>query len=298
MLDIKYLYIIFFLVILVISFLDYKRRCYKDIEGFDNSNKAFNYICDPSLDKTQYTGQSVEQLKSICDDIPSSQNLAFPLLTNSKVVNGQTLATFSTSNLKYLSNNTSFLKLSKDKPKVATVNVADKSLMRDECIDNCINDINCNYALVGKSNNIGDNNSFNRLGVCRTFKSGSTQIPVPNGFDIYNKKNSIEYSIEFYLKINHKVNSWRSIFHIGNMNQKRYPGIWIHPNSTALHFAVRTSDNTNFPDNYQEVFNTQTLPDKVWNHIVFTIQGNNINFYLNGEFKSKSQFKGFVEWSD
>ncbi len=298
MLDIKYLYIIFFLVILIISFLDYKRRCYKDIEGFDTQKKPFNYICDPSLDKTQYTGQSVEQLKSICKDQPSPENLAFPLLKNSKVVNGTTLSTFSTSNLKYLSNNNSFLKLSSEKPKVANVNVADKELMRDECIDDCNNDVNCNFALVGKSNNIGDNNTFNRLGVCRTFKSGTNQIPVPVGFDVYSKKNSIEYSIEFYLKINHLVNGWRSILHIGNMDQKRFPGIWIHPNSLALHFGVRTSVCTNFTDNYQEVFNTQTLPDKVWNHVVFTVQGNNISFYLNGEFKSKSQFKGFVEWSD
>lgn len=288
MLDTKYLYIIFFLVIIVITLLDYKRRCYKNIEGFES---RYKYICDPSLDRTYITGESTELLNKMCKDQVQSENIAYPLLKNSQLADGKTLATSSTSDLKYLSNNTNYMKLFKDKPKVASANVEFKNLMKDECINACSTDNNCNFALVGKPNNPGDNQSFNRLGQCGLYKQGSVELSAIDGYEVFNKKNSIEYSIEFFLKINNLVNGWRNLIHIGNSDRERFPGIWIGPNSTYLHFAVRTSDN-----DYQETINTQSLPLKVWNHIVFTVQGNTVTYYLNGKFFSSSKLKGFPEF--
>ena len=51
------------------------------------------------------------------------------------------------------------------------------------------------------------------------------------------------------MEINGKVgNNWENVLHIGNNDQERSPGFWLHPNSYKLH--VRLSDKSNWNAGY------------------------------------------------
>ena len=81
-------------------------------------------------------------------------------------------------------------------------------------------------------------------------------------------------------------NRFRNIFHHGKSNNDRWPALWIAPNSTDLHFRMRTNEKkaNQWPDGFEVAGNY--LPERKWNHVVFTISGLQMKAYVNGKLVS------------
>ena len=293
--DITQLYIIFIAVIVVISLYQYYRLKKTSLEHFIDESVVKEQkepnLCDLALDATALTTSQKKYLDTICK-IGTSQ-IYKQLLDTAVVVNNKTLKSYTTDDVKVLTTTVSDVMV----PGSTNIQVAYNppvsswtNLMKDECINSCIEDPKCNYVATGKPNT-------DFLGKCVKYEAGSTQLTVNNAFDVSKKVNSIEYSIEFYIKLNKKTNSWRNILFHGNSENMRYPGIWIIPNTNKLTIAMRTSLYENDSSKTQESFDPNvSIGTNQWTHIVFTISGRDIKFYINGELADTRKFDGYATW--
>ncbi|KAJ6229603.1 tripartite motif-containing protein [Anaeramoeba flamelloides] len=93
------------------------------------------------------------------------------------------------------------------------------------------------------------------------------------------KTNSVAYSITVWLKISHIENRWRSVFHNGHTNNERKPGVFITPNSTAIHFRQDTKNKKNegidLPTNH--------CPLDKWFFWAVTVNDRHAIHYINSE---------------
>lgn len=105
----------------------------------------------------------------------------------------------------------------------------------------------------------------------------------------------VQYSISFWIYIGQTFKNWTNVFHHGvnddwsqGKTGDRTPGIWIHPNSTRLHFRQRSSGWAN--DGCDTL---EGLPLNRWTHVVAVVNGTNdrvldqprksIQLYINGQ---------------
>lgn len=51
-----------------------------------------------------------------------------------------------------------------------------------------------------------------------------------------------ESTFSFWMKIDGYTDNWTSIFHVGNTNLQRYPGVFVHKDSSTLYYRVATVD--------------------------------------------------------
>jgi len=110
---------------------------------------------------------------------------------------------------------------------------------------------------------------------------------------------SVQYSIAFWLKIVDPMvpTAFNRILSIANTAENfRVPVIYITPNN-SLQFGTSTSINNvyNNPNVWQESFTADPsfTPIQEWHHIVFTIQGNQLVLYIDGNAMSTHSFQGY-----
>jgi hypothetical protein len=110
---------------------------------------------------------------------------------------------------------------------------------------------------------------------------------------------SVQYSIAFWLKIVDPMvpTAFNRILSIANTAENfRVPAIYVTPNS-SLQFGTSTTINNvyNNPNIWQESFTADPsfTPIQEWHHIVFTIQGNQLILYIDGNAISTYSFQGY-----
>ncbi|KAJ6254386.1 ookinete protein [Anaeramoeba flamelloides] len=121
----------------------------------------------------------------------------------------------------------------------------------------------------------------------KKFKISPIQIESDLG-GIKPKKGKVHYGISIWIKINKKHDQYRSIFHNGLINNHRTPVIWIHPNSTSIHFRhdsnVQENDGIDLHE-FQFELNT-------WYHWTVSVCGFRVVHYVNGKFVKKANLQG------
>jgi hypothetical protein len=94
----------------------------------------------------------------------------------------------------------------------------------------------------------------------------------------------VQYSVAFWIRIDDINAGWRNILFHGsgddwsnNVTIDRTPGIWIIPNSTAIHFSQRSKTNVNpwTSLDYAPGVNR-------WYHFVAVVNNTTTDFYING----------------
>jgi hypothetical protein len=134
------------------------------------------------------------------------------------------------------------------------------------------------------------------------FKNKFQLVPKQNiNTFIFNR--SVQYSISFWIKIADRTNptAWNNILSIKNYTDTfRIPSIFIEPNTTTMQFATATTLNNIFLKPGQGIYNQEStsidssfLPEQIWNHVIFTIQGNQITGYVNGKNVLSATFDGY-----
>ncbi len=91
------------------------------------------------------------------------------------------------------------------------------------------------------------------------------------------------YSYAFWLQISaDPVEIWTTLFHKGNVDAERNPGVWILTQGAAgsrtqqVYISTGTNDTANF-GHYTPLLSLST-----WNHIAFTFTGTTKTLYVNG----------------
>jgi hypothetical protein len=105
----------------------------------------------------------------------------------------------------------------------------------------------------------------------------------------------VQYSVAFWVRIDDKSGNWRTILFHGKddnhggtaSSDDRTPGIWIQPNSTALHFSHKSTTQNNPWTNIN--FNPGT---SIWYHFVAVVNNNSTDFYVNGNKIQTSTLSG------
>jgi len=99
-------------------------------------------------------------------------------------------------------------------------------------------------------------------------------------FDITNS------TISFWVNLTAPSTGWASIFRIGNSDQERYPGVWLYPDSSAIHYRVGTDSSWNAP-----VDNASDIPLNTWTQIAVVFDdGIGELYYNNTKVYTSSQY--------
>jgi len=129
------------------------------------------------------------------------------------------------------------------------------------------------------ANNIHDALSFNfeeKTNKCEI--KNSKKLIDSNGNTVYIKKESIQFTISFWINIKLISDDDRNIFVIKNLKKTNLvsPSIDLIKKSTSIEFSISTESN-----NEKIKIQTGYIPYKKWIHITFTLQGKLIKAFIN-----------------
>jgi hypothetical protein len=99
-----------------------------------------------------------------------------------------------------------------------------------------------------------------------------------------------ESTFSFWVNITGTESSWASIFHIGNFNGERYPGVWLYEGSSLMHYRMATKDDYN-----ASVGPEPFLPFNEWVMVTSTLSGGITTLYLNDEIIN--QVEREIDWT-
>jgi len=105
----------------------------------------------------------------------------------------------------------------------------------------------------------------------------------------------LEFSYSFWFYADdwtYKVGKWKHLFHKGGVTYGpddpivgtiiKCPGVWLDPNENVLHIFMNTYQSMN------EQISVSNIPLNKWVNCIMTVQGRNIDIYINGEFIKRS----------
>ena len=166
-----------------------------------------------------------------------------------------------------------------------------KELLLKEALEYMKSEPKYKYMAVGKNSKVGevilyggDSNEINPKEV------------KDSNYDLYLRENSVEYSLETWLKIDQTNKDVRNIFHHGNDDRTRSPALYIEPDGTKLKLSVLTSTSA---DQKGEDFifgGSRSIPKGEWCHIVFCVAYKKARVFINGELSAEREFSGNAIW--
>jgi hypothetical protein len=86
-----------------------------------------------------------------------------------------------------------------------------------------------------------------------------------------------DFTVTYWIKPNGMTGGWRPMFHKGNSDNERGPGIWLQPGNNRVHFRISTTSGYNEGSD-----SVAALPDAQWSHLAFVKAGNKWRCYVNG----------------
>lgn len=117
----------------------------------------------------------------------------------------------------------------------------------------------------------------------KSLSNNSVQVPNPVV--------GLELSYSFWIYVNdwdYKFGEWKNILVKGNTNGNSgvSPGIWLYPNTNALHARISTSADPN------EGCDVQNIPLKKWVHVCYVLNNRSVDIYINGGLQRSCTLKG------
>ena len=268
-----------YLVLGIIIFLILIRL--KEKESFTTSynNLLSDYICNKAMDDTAFNNEDA------CKAYPVNthfNNITTLIIPNKTLINKTQIKILNTADLKITK--TVLNNYIENKFTQGTL-LRKQNLIKKEALLACDNDSVCEAVSI-------NNKHKNKV---KLWGGGTHKINTKNK-TLYSKNYNYEYSITFWIKITNLNKTWRNVFQHGNNSKRRFPGIWIKPNSTALQFGITTThkDTTT----YGEALYIENIPLNKWSHIAITVKNNTVETYLNGTSSNKLKLMGSILWPD
>lgn len=144
----------------------------------------------------------------------------------------------------------------------------------------------------------------------RKAKKNKTNVSVllsapMDAFDLKNKsftvKNSdegLEFSYSVWIYIQDWTQGWKNIFVKGTKtdgagsNSSRAPGLWLYPDTNALHARINTFASPN------EGCDIKNIPLQKWVHIAYILNNRTVDIYIDGKLERSCVLRGVPKLND
>jgi hypothetical protein len=301
--DYSYLYIILIsiAVLFIVCYLKYNKQTREqfgelNLPSFTKFMKhSTGYNCNRNIDGVPQWVSDKYGVKTFCDKYPDALSLAkltTNLIPKATHMDKKPFKTLTTKDLHVKSSFSGKVVLKKTSAYLTTAPlVTKKDLLKTEAIEQMKLNPACQYIAVGKNSKIGET----------LFYAGDkvkmdTKIAKSNSYDLYEKVNTIEYSLATWIKIDSKNGGWRNIIHHGSNNATRGPGVWIYPNQNRIGVGIITDKRRQWGEWTTSNVGFRDIPYKKWCHLVLTVSGNKVKIYINGKLITDRTMSGSAIW--
>lgn len=113
-----------------------------------------------------------------------------------------------------------------------------------------------------------------------------------NEFEVENSKEGLEFTYSVWIYIQDWTKGWKNIFVKGDKNagpltgSARAPGLWLYPNTNALHARINTFASPN------EGCDIKNIPLQKWVHIVYVLNNRTVDIYIDGKLERSCVLRG------
>ena len=103
-----------------------------------------------------------------------------------------------------------------------------------------------------------------------------------------NSEQGMAFTYSFWIYIadwNYNFGKFKNILQRGDDNSGYSPGIWLYPNTNALHARISTYSDPN------EGCDIQNIPLQKWVHVVYMLNTRTVDIYINGKLERSCVLK-------
>lgn len=297
----NYLYLISIAVLCIVAY----HSCSKNIlEPFSELNLpsftkfmkySTGYNCNRDIDGIPKWVNDKYGVKTFCSQYPdalSLEKLTTNIIPKATHIDKKAFKIMSTKDFHVKSSFSGIIMLRKKDAFLKTAPlVIKKNLLKSEAIEQMKLNPACQYIAVGKNAKLGETIFYSGD---RTKMDGNITKNV--SYDLYERINTIEYSIATWIKIDNKNGGWRNIIHHGSSNATRGPGIWIYPKENRIGVGVITDKRPNWGEWTTSNAGFRDIPYKKWCHLVVTVSGKKVQIYINGKLITDRTMSGSAIW--
>ena len=117
-------------------------------------------------------------------------------------------------------------------------------------------------------------------------------------FIVKNSDEGLEFSYSVWIYIQDWTRGWKNIFVKGDKtdgagtNSARAPGLWLYPDTNALHARINTFASPN------EGCDIKNIPLQKWVHIAYILNNRTVDIYIDGKLERSCVLRGVPKLND
>jgi len=117
-------------------------------------------------------------------------------------------------------------------------------------------------------------------------------------FPVKNSDEGLEFSYSVWIYIQDWTPGWKNIFVKGDKtdgagtNSARAPGLWLYPDTNALHARINTFASPN------EGCDIKNIPLQKWVHITYVLNNRTVDIYIDGKLERSCVLRGVPKLND
>jgi hypothetical protein len=117
-------------------------------------------------------------------------------------------------------------------------------------------------------------------------------------FPVKNSDEGLEFSYSVWIYIQDWTRGWKNIFVKGDKtdgastNSARAPGLWLYPDTNALHARINTFASPN------EGCDIKNIPLQKWVHIAYILNNRTVDIYIDGKLERSCVLRGVPKLND
>ena len=117
-------------------------------------------------------------------------------------------------------------------------------------------------------------------------------------FTVKNSDEGLEFSYSVWIYIQDWTQGWKNIFVKGTKtdgagsNSSRAPGLWLYPDTNALHARINTFASPN------EGCDIKNIPLQKWVHIAYILNNRTVDIYIDGKLERSCVLRGVPKLND
>jgi hypothetical protein len=117
-------------------------------------------------------------------------------------------------------------------------------------------------------------------------------------FPVKNSDEGLEFSYSVWIYVQDWTRGWKNIFVKGDKvdgagtNSARAPGLWLYPDTNALHARINTFASPN------EGCDIKNIPLQKWVHIAYILNNRTVDIYIDGKLERSCVLRGVPKLND